>query len=102
VLQFNVPKYDELALGSIYNWVLDKFPEMEDYFPHYDERYLPPWEFFWGIFSTLHPDYVKKLIKKAHEAWVHNEENQAGEMIWIWDDMLDQLEHVAFESSKIF
>jgi hypothetical protein len=42
VLKFNVPKYEELALGAIYNKVLDKFPEMEDYFPHYDDSYLPP------------------------------------------------------------
>ena len=100
VLSFNVPKYDELALGNIYNRILDRFPEMENYFPHYDDNYMPPWEFFWGVFSTLHPEFVKKMIKKAQEWWVANVDDHAEEMIWIRDDMLDQLEGIAFESSK--
>jgi len=100
VLSFNVPKYEELSLGNIYNRILDWFPEMEDYFPHYDDKYVPQWEFFWGVLSTLHPEFVKKMIKKAQEWRVVNEENQVDEMIRIRDDMLDQLEGIAFESSK--
>ena len=65
MLSFNVPKFEELALGSIYIKVLDRFPEMEDYFPHYEDKYMPPRDFFWGVFSTLHPEFVKKMIKKA-------------------------------------
>ena len=91
VLKFNVPKYEELSLGLIYLKVLDKFPEMENYFPHYDDSYIPPWDYFWGIFSTLHPDYVKKLIQKSHERRMTNEDNAEQEMIWIWDDMLADL-----------
>ena len=84
----------------MYLRALDKFPELEDYFPHYDDKYIPPWEFFWGVLATLHPNVVKKLIKWSHEKWVVNEENQADEMIRIWDDFLEQLEQTAFESSK--
>jgi len=38
----NVPKYDELCLSIVYMKALDRFPELEDYFPHYDDKYLPP------------------------------------------------------------
>ena len=38
----NIPKYEDLSLHHVYNKVLDKFPEMEDYFPHYHKEYLPP------------------------------------------------------------
>ena len=67
VLQYNVPKYEELALSLVYSKALNKFPELEDYFPHYDDHYLPQREFFWGVFSTQYPEYVKRLIKKAQE-----------------------------------
>ena len=65
VLQFNVPKFEELSLSLVYPKALNKFPELEDYFPHYDENYVTPRDFFWGIFSTQYPEYVKKLIKRA-------------------------------------
>ena len=42
VLQFNVPKFEELSLSLVYPKALNKFPELEDYFPHYDENYVPP------------------------------------------------------------
>jgi hypothetical protein len=45
---------------------------------------------------------VKKIIKRAHEKWVANEDNQQEELIWIRDDMLEQLEQTAFESSKFY
>ena len=71
----NVPKFEELWLSSVYLKALDKFPDLENYFPHYDDKYIPPWEFFWGVLATLHPNVVKKIIKWAHEKWVASEEN---------------------------
>ncbi len=49
----NVPKYEELSLKVVYDKVLDHFPDLENYFPDYDKNYLPPWDYFWSIFSTL-------------------------------------------------
>ena len=73
---------------------------MEDYFPHYNDKYLPPREFFWGVFSTLHPNTVKRIIKRAHEKRVSTDENQEEELIRVRDDILEQLEKTAYESSK--
>lgn len=42
VLQYNVPKFEELSLSIIYPKALNRFPDLEDYFPHYDEAYMPP------------------------------------------------------------
>jgi hypothetical protein len=74
VLKFNVPKYEELSLGLIYLKVLNKFPEMEDYFPHYDDKYIPPWEFFWGVLATLHPNAVKKSNQMSTEPYLTKNE----------------------------
>jgi hypothetical protein len=38
----NVPKFEELCLSSVYLKALDKFPDLENYFPHYDDKYIPP------------------------------------------------------------
>ena len=74
---------------------------MEDYFPDYSDKYLPPRDFFWAIFSTLHPNTVRKIIKKSQEKRVANEENQEEELIRVRDDFLEQLERTAYESSKL-
>lgn len=84
----NVPKYEELSLKIVYDKVLDRFPDLENYFPDYDKNYLPPWDYFWSIFSTLEPEFCKRLLSWAHEKRVINEENQPEETIRIWDDML--------------
>jgi hypothetical protein len=67
IQKLNVPKYEELSLNLVYIKALNKFPELEDYFPHYHDKYIPPREFFWGVLSTLYPEVVKKIIKRAHE-----------------------------------
>ena len=95
-----MPKYDELCLEVVYAKALDKYPEMEDYFPNYSDKYLPPWDFFWSIFSTLHSDTVRKVIKRSQEKRLINEENKEEELIRVRDDMLDMLEKAAYESSK--
>ena len=74
---------------------------MEDYFPDYSDKFLPPRDFFWSIFSTLHPNTVRKIIKRSQEKRVSNEENQEEELIRVRDDFLEQLERTAYESSKI-
>ena len=74
---------------------------MEDYFPDYSDKFLPPRDFFWSIFSTLHPNTVRKIIKKSQEKRVANEENQEEELIRVRDDFLEQLERTAYESSKL-
>jgi hypothetical protein len=43
---------------------------------------------------------VKKLIKTAHEKRVATEDSRPEELIRVRDDLLDQLENIAYESSK--
>ena len=100
VQKANVPKYEELCLEVIYVKALDKFPEMEDYFPNYSDKYLPPRDFFWTIFSTLHTNTVRKIIKRSQEKRIVNEENHEEELIRVRDDILEMLEKTAYESSK--
>ena len=43
---------------------------------------------------------MKKIIKRAHEKRVSTDENQEEELIRVRDDILEQLQNTAYESSK--
>jgi len=49
----DVPRYEELALPKIYKAIVDKYPDLEDYLPVYNDDIPKNWEFFWNIFNTI-------------------------------------------------
>jgi len=44
--------------------VIAKHREFKDYFPDYDESYVPQRKFFWTLYLSLYPDEAKKIIEE--------------------------------------
>ena len=42
-------------MTRVYPMMLEKLPGLIDFFPHYDEEYLPQKDFFWTVFKTAYP-----------------------------------------------
>ena len=54
-----VPQYEELTADKMYSKVKRYIDNFADYFPDYDESYIPPRNTF-GIYSLL---LIKSLLK---------------------------------------
>ena len=65
--QARVPKFMDISLDKIYSESLSLYLDLIDYFPHYDDNYVPQRDFFWNILQSLKPAYYKKLIDGCHE-----------------------------------
>ena len=57
-----VPQYEELTADKMYSKVKGYIDNFADYFPDYDESYIPPRKYFWDIFSTLNQELAEKFI----------------------------------------
>ena len=51
-----VPQYEELTADEMYSKVKGNINNFTDYFPDYDENYIPSRKYFWDIFSTLNQE----------------------------------------------
>jgi len=101
VAQVNVPKFLEISLELIYKEALSLFPDLIDYFPHYDDSYVPPWNFFWSILQTLKPQYYKKVMDACYEKrFKVGEEMNEMEMIEIRPDVYNEIMNSAYFGSK--
>ena len=65
VRTFNVPPYEELAVGQIFNQVKEDEHVMQHLNHYADIKELPEHSFFYTVLGTLHPEYVSGLIKGA-------------------------------------
>lgn len=54
----NVPKFQELAVPTIYSKAIRKYPDLKDFFPDNGESYVPPRSYFWNVFATVMPEKV--------------------------------------------
>jgi len=97
----NIPRFSELSIKQTYPKIIEKFPDIEPYFPHYDHDYCPPRRFFWVVFSSLHSKVCKKIINKAQVSRVANPDGKDGELVWIRDDILENIHLASYESSKL-
>ena len=57
-----VPQYEELTTDKMHSKVKGYIDDFSDYFPDYDERYIPPRKYFWDIFSTLNQEIAERFI----------------------------------------
>ena len=87
VNRLNIPRYDELSIKKVYPTIIAWFQDLEVYFPHYDDDYVPPRNFFWPVFNTLHPEVVKTIIGRSHTKRIEGDHDEKGEKIHIWDDI---------------
>ena len=56
------PQYEKLSADKMYSKVKGYIDNFADYFPDYDESYIPPRKYFWDIFSTLNQELAEKFI----------------------------------------
>jgi hypothetical protein len=74
----SVPKFNDHSLGENYAFAIAEYPDLQHYFPHYDEpKYAPPRGYFWNVFNTLYPDIVEThiqtyLLKKSRGVVLDN------------------------------
>ena len=93
----------DISLDKMYEETLRNFPELIDYFPHYDDGYVPPWDFFWNIVQALKPKYVRDLIDACNEKWCGvGEDQDEMEMIEIRTDLLQEIMRTNYYRSKSF
>jgi len=85
---------------KLYPIIVQRFPDLEPYFPHYEKDYIPPGKFFWAVFSTLYPEVVKLIVSKSHEKRVSGEQNGEDEMVQMRDDIWELIKVAPFISSK--
>lgn len=89
----NVPSFDELSVGKLYNHFKSNKTIMK-YMPDYSEKELPEKEFFFGVLATLYPVESRKIIDAAYKARnTHYQKNQA-DLIELTKEAKDELESV--------
>ena len=57
-----VPQYEELTAERMYPKSKNYVSNIVDYFPEYDDNYIPPKKYFWDVFSTINSDLAEKFI----------------------------------------
>ena len=57
-----VIQYEELTADKKYSKAKGYIDNFSDYFPNYDESYIPSKKYFWDIFSTLNQEHAEKFI----------------------------------------
>ena len=91
----------DVTLEKVYESVMRKFPELEKYFPDYDENYLPPRQYFWDVLTSVKPHYVKNLMNACFEKRCGvGEEQDEMEMIKIRTDLFDEIKNAQHVRSK--
>ena len=85
-----VPKYPELGVNKIWNYVRE-LPELMQYFPDYDGKSLPERQYMWDILYTLKPDIVADLIKEARRNRGLEKNDDHDQMIEIAPDFWDEI-----------
>jgi len=63
-----VPKFEELSVKNLYSDALND-PDVGPYIPDLEmnSNRLPERDFFFGVLSTIKPDYLKQIIDDAHK-----------------------------------
>ena len=102
VRHLTVPTVPELGLKNIWEEAL-QIPEFSSYIP--DEWTLANKKadrsFFWGILSTLKPDYVEQLLANCRK--LRSEQRKPPKVVTLKDmpqDMIDLLLSEPYVSSK--
>ena len=54
--------YEELTAEKMHSKVNGYIGNFAEYFPEYDESYIPPRKYLWDIFFTLNLELAEKLI----------------------------------------
>ena len=94
-----VPLYEELTADKMYAKVNGYIENLADYFPDYDESYIPPRKYFWDIFSTLNQELAEKLIDYSIKEWSKQKVTQESK-IEISEEIMNQINKKHFYSKQ--
>ena len=94
-----VPQYEELTADKMYSKVKGYIDNFSDYFPDYDESYIPPRKYFWDIFSALNQELAEKFID--HSIKERNKQKVTQESkIEISEEIINQINKKHFYSRQ--
>ena len=94
-----VPQYEELTADKMYAKVKGYIENFADYFPDYEESYIPPRKYFWDIFSTLNQELAEKFID--HSIKERNKQKVTQESkIEISEEIMNQINKKHFYSRQ--
>ena len=94
-----VSQYEELTADKMYPKVKGYIENLADYFPDYDESYIPPRKYFWDIFSTLNQELTEKFID--HSIKERNKQKVTQESkIEISEEIMNQINKKHFYSKQ--
>jgi len=79
--------------------MLEKLPGLKDFFPHYDEDYLPQKDFFWTVFRSAYPKECKQLIDEAMKLKAGDDEEN-GDMIAISQEFLKEMQEYHYKPGR--
>lgn len=84
-----MPLYDELSAKVIYPKVKKYLPEIDEYLPAYNEDYVPPFKFFWGILCTLDHELAEKFVQ--HSIKLRENDKKKDESFSFSEEVYEQL-----------
>ena len=94
-----VPQYEVLTADKMYAKVNGYIENLADYFPDYDESYIPPRKYFWDIFSTLNQELTEKFID--HSTKERNKQKVTQDSkIEISEEIMNQINKKHFYSNQ--
>ena len=102
VTHAKVPKYMDITLSKIYKSALEKFPDLIDYFPHYEDDYIPPRDFFWNVLNAVKPGFVRLILKQQQDKrFGIGEGADEGKLIEIRADLYDEIMNASHIHCKL-
>ena len=103
VVVMEIPLYAEISVKNLYDDVMND-PEVAVYLPTREQcsNKLPERHFFFGVLATVRTDYMKEIIKEAHDRRYKLQENdKKREGILLSDAWLEELTKHPYFSSKL-
>ena len=94
-----VPQYEELTADKMYAKVKGYIENFADYFPDYEEGYIPPRKYFWDIFSTLNQELAEKFIDHSIKERSKQKVTQESK-IEISEEIMNQINKKHFYSKQ--
>ena len=96
---FPVPKYKELGVKNVWNFVKE-IPELLQYFPEFADDDYPDRDLMWEVLGTLRKNACKRLIHDSRMARSKNEEENKNDLIEIHPEILDKLIQIPSTSKR--
>ena len=95
-----VPKYPELGVNKIWNYVRELL-ELMQYFPHYNGKSFPERQYMWDILYTLKSHIVADFIKDARRNRGLEKNDDHDQIIKIASHFWDEISTLVMVNGRI-